>query len=110
MDTVEQQLESSDTEQDISPDEDDSGDVSSEQHIGKDGLTNWKKSKSKSRTRAHNIVLENQVLTRDKNRYCLLEEFFSSDDMFKEIACSTNKYIEAKKITYRSKELRKQLR
>ena len=35
VDTVEQQLESSDTEQDISTDVDDSGDMSSEQHTAK---------------------------------------------------------------------------
>ena len=42
VDTVEQQLECNDTEQDISTDEDDSGDVNSEQHTGKDGNTNCK--------------------------------------------------------------------
>ena len=64
VDTDEQQLECSDTEQDISTDEDESGDVSSEQNTGKDSNTNWKQSKSISctRTRAHNIVSENQVL------------------------------------------------
>ena len=58
VDTVEPQLGSSDAEQDISMDEDGSGDVSSEQYTGKDGKTNWKQSKCKSciRTRAHNIV------------------------------------------------------
>ena len=48
VDTVEQQLESSDTEQDISTDEDNSGDMSSVQYTGIDGRTNWKQSKSKS--------------------------------------------------------------
>ena len=59
-DNVEQQLQSSDTEQDVSSDECDSDEVSSRRYTRRDRKTIWEqtKSKSRSRTRAHNIVAE----------------------------------------------------
>ena len=47
-DNVEQQLESSDTEQDVFSEECDSDDMSSRQHTGRDCETIWEQTKSKS--------------------------------------------------------------
>ena len=105
-DNVEQQLESSDTEQDVFSDEYDSDDVSSRQYTGRDRKTIWEQtnSKSRSRTRAHNIVAEKPGvvgITKASKSPITCWGNFLSNDMLKDIATCTNKYIEAKQINYK---------